>query len=54
MEAEGGRGRGDKEKLLKVEMTAEVPQVKVEATVETSSGCGNTKTNTLTKNMENT
>ena len=44
----------DTKKLLKEEMTAEVLQVQVEAPVETSSGRENTKTNTLSKNMENT
>ena len=40
--------------LLKEEMTADVLQVQVEAPVEISSGRGNPKTNTLSKNMENT
>ena len=41
----------DTKKLLKEEVTAEVLQVQVEAPVDTSSGRGNPKTNTLGKNM---
>ena len=44
----------DTKKLLEEEVTAKVLQTQVEALVETSSGRGNTKTNTLSKNMENT
>ena len=44
----------DTKKLLEEEVTDEVLQAQVEAPVETSSGRGNTKTNTLCKNMENT
>ena len=44
----------DTKTLLNEEVTAEVLQVQVEAQVDTSSGRVNTKTNTLSKNMENT